>query len=114
MIASTLLWSWAVVLTLLGLAFVAASILGRRIGDARRRDAADLAAVRIGVLIDGLADATKLPPRPAPKERPAWIVAVRDLGGVIDGPDRDRLDHIVTRWMGKPQRSTHSREGAQS
>ena len=114
MIVSTVLWAWAVFLILLGLMVVTASSIGRRLGDARRRDDADVAAVRIATLIDGLVDATKLPPRPARKERPGWIIAARDLGDVIDGADRYRLEQIFTRWMGEAQRSAPARQGAPS
>lgn len=111
---SAALWSWAVVLILLGLVLVTMSIIGRHIGDARRRSDADVAAIRIGILIAGLADATKLPPRPTQKERPAWIIAARDLSDVIAGPDRCRLEQIFTRWMDEAQHSGPVRQGAPS
>ncbi|MES2498202.1 MAG: hypothetical protein V4618_18950 [Pseudomonadota bacterium] len=114
MFVSTVLWIWAICLILLGLVFVTASIIGRRIGDVRRRTDADVAAVRTGILIAGLADATKLPPRPAQKERSGWIVAAHDLRDVIDGPDRYRLEQIFTRWMGDAQRNARARDGAPS
>lgn len=114
MIVSTVVWAWAVLLILLGLMFVMASSIARRIGDARRRTDADGAAVRIAILIGGLADATTLPPRPARSDQRGWIIAARDLWDVIDGSERCRLEHIFTRWMGDAQRRAPARQGAPS
>ena len=114
MIVSSVLWNWAGFLILLGLVFVTVSIIGRRIGDARRRNAADVAAVRIALLMGGLTDAGTLPPRPSQKERLGWINAARELGDVIDGPGRKRLEQIFTRWMGDAQRNAPDRQGAPS
>ena len=100
MISSTFLWTAALVLVLTSLLLVAASVIGRRLGDARRQEERDGAAFRTATLIALLAGLPRTTPRPSPDDRPFWIAAARDLSSVIEGPDRDRLDQLISTWLG--------------
>lgn len=100
MISATVLWIAALVLTLASLLLVVASVISRRLGDARRQDEQDGAALRTATLIACLADVPGTTPLPAPNDRPFWIAAARDLSSVIEGPDRDRLDQLISTWLG--------------
>lgn len=100
MISATTLWTAALVLVLASLILVVASVIGRRLGDARRQDEREGAALRTATLIACLAGVPRTTPRPSPDERPFWIAAARDLSSVIEGPDRDRLDQLISTWLG--------------
>ena len=101
MISATTLWIAALVLALASLLLVAASVISRRLGDAQRQDQRDGAALRTATLIALLAGKPRMMPRPSPDDRPFWIAAARDLSLVIEGPDRDSLDQLVSTWLGE-------------
>jgi hypothetical protein len=100
MISATILWTAALVLVLASLLLVVVSVIGRSLGDARRQDERDGAAFRTATLIACLAGVPRSTPRPSPDDRPFWIAAARDLSSVIEGPDRDRLDQLISTWLG--------------
>jgi hypothetical protein len=99
MISATVLWIAALVLVLASLLLVVASVIGRRLGDARRQDERDGAALRTATLIAFLAGLPRTTPRPSASDRQFWIAAARDLSSVIEGPDRDRLDQLISTWL---------------
>lgn len=100
MISATILWSAALVLALASLLIVLASVISRSLGDARREQERDGAALRTATLIACLAGMPRATPRPSPADRPFWIAAARDLSSVIEGPDRERLDQMISTWLG--------------